>query len=46
VALPPAFAEEEGGRGVAVGNGFDVHGSYYSQIVATVKHNIYNYMGT
>ena len=38
--------EENGGRGVAVGNGFDVHGSYYSHIMAIVKHNICTYMGT
>src|ERR1700736_2305369 len=27
VALAPALAEEDGGRGIAVGDGFDVHGT-------------------
>lgn len=30
LALAPAFAEQDGGRGGAVGNGFDVHGNTYS----------------
>ncbi len=37
VAFPPALAEEDGGRGVAVGDGLDVHGSYYEHIIFTVK---------
>src|SRR3984957_4469319 len=46
VAFPPALAEEDGGRGVAVGDGFDVHGSYYAYLILTVKDNNSNYMGT
>jgi hypothetical protein len=41
VAFPPALAEEDGGRGVAVGDGLDVHGSYYARQAKSV-----NYMGT
>ena len=29
-AFPPTFAEEDGGRGVTIGDAFDVHGSFYS----------------
>ena len=39
VAFAPAFAEEDGGRGVAVGDGLDVHGSYYAHPMLTVKTN-------
>ena len=38
VAFAPALAEEDGGRGVAVGDGFDVHGSYYAHLLIIVKH--------
>src|SRR5438105_15856739 len=34
------------GRGVAVGDGLDVHGSYYAHINKAVKENNVNYMGT
>src|SRR5580692_4969012 len=37
VAFAPALAEEDGGRGVAVGDGFDVHGSYYARLLIIVK---------
>ena len=37
VAFAPALAEEDGGRGVAVGDGFDVHGSYYAHLLIIVK---------
>src|SRR5260370_1319927 len=37
VAFPPPLAEEDGGRGVAVGDGLDVHGSYYAHLMFTVK---------
>ena len=30
VAFAPAFAEEDGGRGVTVGDGFDIHGTDYA----------------
>src|SRR5437588_8199882 len=46
VAFAPALAEEDGGRGVAVGDGLDVHGSYYAHINKAVKENNVNYMGT
>src|SRR5580700_4872935 len=37
VAFAPALAEEDGGRGVAVGDGFDVHGIYYAHLLIIVK---------
>src|SRR5260370_15257732 len=40
VAFAPALTEEDGGRGVAVGDGFDVHGSYYAHILTIVKANM------
>src|SRR5712692_11041423 len=40
VAFPPALAEEDGGRGVAVGDGLDVHGSYYAHLICIVKTNM------
>src|SRR6202047_135279 len=40
VAFAPALAEEDGGRGVAVGDGFDVHGSYYAHLLIIVKDNM------
>ena len=46
VALAPAFAEEDGGRGVAVGDDGDVHANVISQQPAYVKHNYIYYMGT
>jgi hypothetical protein len=39
-ACAPALAEEDGGWGVAIGDGFDVHGSYYTLQIRTVKRNI------
>src|ERR1700693_6574050 len=41
VALAPAFAEEDGGRGSAVGDGFDVHGNTihkYVRMSRTIIH--------
>ena len=29
-AFPPTFTEEDGERGVTIGDGFDVHGSHYA----------------
>jgi hypothetical protein len=46
LALTPAFAEQDGGRGVAVGDGFDVHGSYYQHLNSIVKSILSIYMGT
>jgi hypothetical protein len=37
-AFAPAFAEEDGGRGVAIGDGFDVHGSIICYTVDIYKH--------
>jgi hypothetical protein len=37
VAFASALAEEDGGRGVAVGDGLDVHGSHYAHLMFTVK---------
>jgi hypothetical protein len=45
-ALAPAFAEEDGGRGVAVGDDLDVHGIYYAYYIMHIKDNNVNYMGT
>jgi len=39
-AFAPAFAEEDGGRGVAVGDGFDVHGNNCEQVITHVNSNI------
>src|ERR1700731_2785374 len=38
VAFPPALAEEDGGRGVAVGDCFDVHGIYYARLLTIIKY--------
>ena len=46
VALAPALAEEDGGRGVAVGDDGDIHANVISQQPAYVKHNYIYYMGT
>src|SRR5271165_2775640 len=46
VAFAPTFAEEDGGRGVAVGDGLDVHGSNYAYYINQAKGNNVNYMGT
>ena len=45
LALAPTFAEEDGGAGVAVGDGFDVHGGNKSHIYRVVKRNMNTYMG-
>jgi hypothetical protein len=39
-------AEEDGGRGVAIGDGFHVHGLRISYIAVYNKHNMAYYMGT
>ena len=36
-AFAPAFAQEDGGWGIAVGDGFDVHGSHYAQAIPHSK---------
>jgi len=46
VAFAPALAEEDGGRGIAVGDGLDVHGSYYAYMTINSQHKYINYMGT
>jgi hypothetical protein len=46
LTFAPAFAEEDGGAGVAVENGFDVHGSHDTSPIHAVKENITTYMGT
>ncbi len=46
VAFAPAFAQEDSGRGVAIGDGFDIHGSYYACLIRIVKGKYVNYMGT
>jgi hypothetical protein len=40
------FAEEDGGRGVAVGDGLDVHGNIMSEITHENKQTMQIYMGT
>ena len=37
VAFAPALAEEDGGWGVGIGDGFDVHGSYYAHLIINVR---------
>ena len=37
-ALAPAFAQEDGGRRVAVGDGFDVHGNDGKPYIHQLKH--------
>ena len=37
LSLTPAFAEEDSRSGVTVGDGFDVHGSYYNSTNQHVK---------
>src|SRR5208282_4529906 len=46
LSLPPAFTEEDSRSGVTVGDGFDVHGSYYNNNNRYVKEIVYTYMGT
>src|SRR6516164_5459565 len=46
VALAPALAEEDGGRGVAVGDDGDVHANITPQLSSTVKQKYVYYMGT
>ena len=45
LAFAPAFAQQDGGRGIAIGDGFDVHGSYYSYISSYCQVNYYNLHG-
>jgi len=45
-AFAPAFAEEDSGRGVAIGDGVDVHGSIVHKLLSIYKHNYITYMGT
>src|SRR5215469_17308819 len=46
VALAPAFAEEDGGRGVAVGDDGDVHAYITPLLSSNVRHKSIYYMGT
>src|SRR5215469_2970472 len=46
VAFAPAFAEEDGGRGVAVGDDGDVHANMTPQLSSPVKHKYVYHMGT
>src|SRR6516162_8328812 len=46
VAFAPAFAEEDGGRGVAVGDNGDVHADITSSLPRSVKEQYVYYMGT
>ena len=46
VAFAPAFAEEDGGRGVAVGDNGDVHADITSSLPRNVKEQYVYYMGT
>jgi hypothetical protein len=46
VAFAPAFAEEDSGWRVTVGDGLDVHGIYYAHLVRTVKNEYVTYMVT
>jgi hypothetical protein len=45
-AFAPTLAEEDGGRGAAIGDGLDVHGSIIRQQATINKHNYIQYMGT
>jgi hypothetical protein len=46
MAFAPAFAEEDGRGRVAIGDGFDVHGSHYTPQNNNVKIILHLYMGT
>src|SRR6516164_6544112 len=46
VAFAPAFAEEDGGRGVAVGDNGDVHANITPRLSSYVRHKYTYYMGT
>ena len=46
LAFPPSFAQQDGRWRIAVGDDFDIHGSYYSYRYLYVKHLIHIYMGT
>src|SRR5215469_15070443 len=41
-----ALAQQNGGRGIAVGNGLDVHGYIYRESVNISTHNVAIYMAT
>ena len=41
-----ALAQEDSGRGIAVGNGLDVHGYSYRLLYATSTHKLAIYMAT
>ena len=44
--LALSFAQEDGGRGVAVGNDVDVHGNDYGNQNRKCRKNLHHYMGT
>jgi hypothetical protein len=46
LALAPTLAQEDGGRGVAIGDSFDVHGTDYAYLSHQVNRQICIYMGT
>src|SRR5260370_5602786 len=46
VALTEAFAQQDGGRGVAVGDGFDVHGTSLCTHYSNCQYQHVTYMGT
>src|SRR5438876_505292 len=46
LAFPPSFAQQDGRWRIAVGDDFDIHGSYYSYRYLYVKRLIHIYMGT
>src|SRR6266700_1292916 len=46
VALAVALAEEDGGRGVAIGDGLDVHGITICIYIRLCQYQPINYMGT
>src|SRR6266567_6097890 len=46
VALAVALAEEDGGRGVAIGDGLDVHGITICIYIRPCQYQTINYMGT
>ena len=38
-AFTPAFAQEDGGAGVSVGDGVDLHGNYYRTYSSPIQHD-------
>jgi hypothetical protein len=46
LAFAPTLAQEDGGRGVAIGDSFDIHGTDYAHSSPHVKKKMNIYMGT